>query len=74
MLKESNNKARNKDLQISDVVTTYGRGIVAGNPKLCLKCRKPIRSGEAWIKHTSALDPKFGRYSVIFHARCEKTK
>ncbi len=52
-------------------VTAFGRGVVKGNPRKCLKCRKTIKRGEAWIKHTSAPDPVFGRYSTIRHAHCE---
>jgi formate-dependent nitrite reductase cytochrome c552 subunit len=51
--------------------TTFGAGVVKGNPHKCITCHKPIKRGEAWRKHTSAPDPKFGRYSVIQHSRCE---
>ncbi|MBM3130955.1 MAG: hypothetical protein FJ009_20295 [Chloroflexi bacterium] len=51
--------------------TTFGVGVVKGNPKKCIKCRKPIKRGEHWRKDTSAPDPKLGRYSVIQHATCE---
>lgn len=53
-------------------LTTYGRGIVSGNPKQCLKCQMPIRNGEAWTKHTSAPDGEHSRYSIIIHAHCEQ--
>ena len=48
-------------------LTQLGRGIVPGNPKRCLHCRKPIRRGEAWVKQTSP----DRAYSVIRHARCK---
>jgi len=51
--------------------TSFGVGVVKGNPKKCIKCRKPIKRGESWRKDTSAVDPKLGRYSVIQHANCE---
>ena len=54
--------------------TAFGRGVVKGNPKRCIKCHQLIKRGEAWIKHASAVDPKYGRYSVIRHANCEGGK
>ena len=52
--------------------TTFGVGVVKGNPKKCIKCRKPIRRGEHWRKDTSAADSTLRvRYSVIRHANCE---
>jgi hypothetical protein len=52
--------------------TTFGVGVVKGNPRKCIKCGKPIKDDESWRKDTSAPDLKFGRYSVIQHAQCEK--
>jgi hypothetical protein len=55
--------------------TTFGVGVVKGNPKKCIKFRKPIKRGEHWRKDTSATDPTLGvRYSVIQHANCEGGK
>ncbi len=54
--------------------TQFGVGIVKGNPKLCLRCRKPIEKDDDWTKHVSAEDPDYGRYSVIVHSRCEELK
>jgi hypothetical protein len=55
--------------------TTFGVGIKRGNPRKCIKCRKPIKRGESWRKDTSAADPTLGvRYSVIQHANCEGGK
>ena len=68
---QPNTKQMTNDVPIVGAFTTFGRGIVKGNPTRCLKCRKPIRAGEAWTKHTSAPDPEFGRYSIIVHARCD---
>ncbi|MBM3130128.1 MAG: hypothetical protein FJ009_16075 [Chloroflexi bacterium] len=52
--------------------TAFGVGVVKGNPKKCIKCRKPIKRGEHWRKDTSAQDPTYlERYSVIQHANCE---
>lgn len=62
------------EIRVVGAFTSYGRGIVAGNPKFCLKCHKPIRAGDAWTKHTSAADPEFGRYSIIVHARCQNKR
>lgn len=67
-------KQMTNDVRAIGAFTTYGRGIQKGNPKLCLKCRKPISAGEAWVKYTSASDPELGRYSVIVHSRCNGHK
>jgi hypothetical protein len=53
-------------------VTTFGTGVIKGNPRKCIKCRKTIKRGESWRKDMSAPDPKHGRYSVIQHAHCEE--
>ncbi len=50
---------------------TFGRGVVRGNPKVCIACGKPIKPGEAWRKDVSAYDAKYGRYSTIRHANCK---
>lgn len=67
-----NTKQMTNDVRTINKFTTHGRGIVKGNPTRCLKCRKPIRAGDAWTKYTSAPDPEFGRYSIIIHARCDR--
>jgi len=54
--------------------TQYGKGIVKGNPRRCLICRKPIRRIDAWVKHTSAADSRQGAISVILHADGSKHK
>ena len=51
--------------------TTFGVGVVKGNPRKCIKCGRTIKRGEAWRKDTSASNAKFGRYSVLQHAHCE---
>jgi len=52
--------------------TTFGVGVVKGNPRKCIRCRKPIKRGEPWRKDTSAQDPNYlERYSVFQHANCE---
>ncbi|MBI4672790.1 MAG: hypothetical protein HY741_14110 [Chloroflexi bacterium] len=70
MLQQAKAQQLTNDVHVVGALTTHGRGIVAGNPKLCLNCGKPIRAGEAWVKQTSAPDPEFGTYSFIVHARC----
>ncbi len=45
-------------------LTQLGRGIVAGNPKLCITCRQPIRRADAWVTSSN------GQYKIIRHARC----
>jgi hypothetical protein len=52
-------------------IVQFGTGVVQGNPKRCLFCRKPIRKGETWAKHTSPADPELGSYSIIIHSRCD---
>lgn len=47
-----------------------GVGIVKGNPTRCLKCRQPIREGEAWTKYTSLPEPDSCVYSIIVHDAC----
>jgi len=51
--------------------TTFGVGVVKGNPRKCIKCGKRIKHGESWRKDTSATASKRSRYSVIRHSRCE---
>jgi hypothetical protein len=71
---KTNGKTKSHDCNVIDAskmpYTEYGTGVVKGNPRLCISCRKPIRKGQAWRKDTSAADPEFGRYSVIAHADC----
>ncbi|MBM3130605.1 MAG: hypothetical protein FJ009_18495 [Chloroflexi bacterium] len=65
-------KSRNAIDTTRAAFTTFGVGVVKGNPRKCIKCRKPIKRGESWRKDTSAADPPLGvRYSVIQHAHCE---
>jgi hypothetical protein len=71
MLHQANIKQLTNDVRAPRALETHGRGIVKGNPKLCLKCQKPIRNGDAWTKRTAIADPEFGTYSIIVHARCE---
>jgi len=67
-------KQLTNDARAIGALTTIGRGKVKGNPQRCLKCGLPIRAGEAWVKQTSAPDPNYGAYSIIFHARCNGHK
>ncbi len=49
--------------------TTYGAGVVKGNPRKCIKCCKSIRHGETWRRDASAKDPDgYGRIVVIQHS------
>jgi len=56
--------AKSKNEKIIDATTfaytQYGVGVVRGNPKRCLHCRRAIRKGEAWTKQTAAPDSQFG--------------
>jgi len=51
--------------------TTFGVGVVKGNPRKCIKCGERIMRGDSWRKDTSATDSKCKRYSVIRHSRRE---
>ena len=46
-------------------LTQVGRGIVPGNPRVCIHCEQPIRRGEAWVTSSN------GEYKIIRHARCQ---
>ncbi len=61
-------------IDASNPYTVYGRGIVKGNPRICFKCRKPIKAADAWRLDVSAVDPQFGRYSIIHHAECKSKR
>lgn len=56
----------------SRAVPMHGVGVIKGNPTRCFVCRREIRPGERWVKHTSTADPKYGAYSIIVHEKCEK--
>lgn len=51
--------------------TTFGLGVVKGNPRKCLACGRPIGRGEPWRRDASAEDPgSFGRIVTIHHSPC----
>ena len=50
--------------------TLFGRGIVKGNPRKCIACRKSIKRADTWELAISAPDPQYGRLSVIRHGDC----
>lgn len=54
--------------------TQRGKGIVKGNPTLCLMCGKSIRQTDDWVKLTSPKDPLYGSYSIVVHERCGQVR
>ncbi len=61
-----NRKAKAAQNAVAQALTQRGKGVVKGNPKLCLHCLKPIRRGDHWTRHTS----RDRAYSLIVHDSC----
>jgi len=76
MFKRKKKKINGRAVSVIDATkapyTQFGMGVVKGNPKKCLFCRKPILKDDTWVMDTSATDPKYGAYSVIIHSRCTR--
>jgi hypothetical protein len=71
MFNKPNATVKQRNATSNGAYKTSGMGVVKGNPKKCLRCKRRIRRGEAWTKHTSPADPQYGRYSIIVHDRCK---
>jgi len=69
---QKQNRQKSKVIDATQAAySTFGVGVVKGNPRKCIKCGERIKRGERWREDTSATDSKRRRYSVIRHSRCE---